>query len=144
MEPGEHYYGMGFHPNPFGILFGLGFMLLFWGLLFGIPAWFIVRRFGRNRWRAMAAPRYPTAQTVSAPPAPSAMEILRRRYVQGEIDHATFEEMMHNLAASLAREQQIPWPNASASARPAHETRETQDPREASQPEIPTAPEDIN
>src|SRR2546421_8657467 len=72
MEPGEHYYGMGFHPNPLGILFGLGFMLLFWGLLFGIPAWFIVRRFGRNRWRAMAAPRYPTAQTTSAaPPAPS-------------------------------------------------------------------------
>jgi uncharacterized membrane protein len=143
MEPGEHYYGMGFHPHPLGILFGLGFMLLFWGLLFGVPAWFIVRRFGRNRWGAMTAPRYPMAQTTSAaPPAPSAMEILRRRYVQGEIDHATFEEMMHNLASSEAREQQVPWPNASASARPA---RDTQDPREASQPEIPaTPPEDIN
>lgn len=143
MRPWEHHYGPGFHPHPLGILFGLGFMLLFWGLLFGIPAWFIVRRFGRNRWHAMTAPRYPMAQTVPTPtpPAPSAMEILRRRYVQGEIDHDTFEQMMHNLAASEAREQQVPWPNASASA---HPPRDTQDPREAAQPEIPATPEDIN
>lgn len=140
MGPWEHHYGPGFYPNPLGILFGLGFMLLFWGLLFGIPAWFIVRRFGRNRWRAMAAPRYPMAQTVSTPPAPSAMEILRRRYVQGEIDHDTFEEMMHHLTASQAREQQVPWPSASAGARPA---RDAQGPSEAAQPEIPATPEDI-
>lgn len=139
MEPGEHHFGMGLHPNPFGILFGLGFMLLFWGLVLGVPAWFILRRFGRNRWRAMAASRYPTAQTTSAAPAPSAMEILRRRYVQGEIDHAAFEEMMHHLTASQAREQQVPWPNTGV--RPA---RDTQDPREAAQPEIPATPDDIN
>lgn len=145
MGPWEHHYGVGFHPHPLGILFGLGFMLLFWGLLLGIPAWFIVRRFGRNRWGAMAATRYPMAQTVSssAPPAPSAEEILRRRYVQGEIDHATFEEMMHHLTAAKAREQQVPWPSASASTG-APPSRDTQDQGEASQPEIPAAPEDIN
>lgn len=141
MNPGEHHFAAGFHPHPLGILFGLGFMLLFWGLLLGVPAWFIVRRFGRNRWHAMTAARYPMAQTASAPPAPSAMEILRRRYVQGEIDHATFEEMMHHLTASQAHERQVPWPSPSASARP---SRDMQDPREASQPEIPAAPEDIN
>ncbi len=135
MYPGEHHFAAGFHPNPLGILFGLGFMLLFWGLLLGIPAFFIVRRFGRNRWRAMTAPRYPMAQTASAPPAPSAMEILRRRYVQGEIDHATFEEMMHHLTASQAREQQVPWPFARPS-------RDMQDPREGSQPEVPITPGD--
>ena len=143
MGPWPHHYGVGFHPHPLGILFGLGFMLLFWGLLLGIPAWFIVRRFGRNRWRAMAASRYPTAQTVSsAAPAPSAEEILRRRYVQGEIDHATFDEMMHNLTVAKAREQQAPWSGMGARAHAS--ARDTQDPGEASQPDIPAAPEDTN
>jgi hypothetical protein len=53
----------------------------------------------QSRQRQNAAP--PLAQASE----PSAVELLRRRYVAGEIDTLTFEEMLGELMASEERER---------------------------------------
>jgi hypothetical protein len=67
-----------------------GLATLFWLALLGAVAWMV--------WRALresSAPRLPRAQ-----PEPTALEQLRLRYVRGEIDALTFEEMTERLMAS--------------------------------------------
>lgn len=67
-----------------------GLAALFWLALAAAIAWML--------WRALhesSAPRLPVVQ-----PEPSALEQLRLRYVRGEIDALTFEQMTEHLMAS--------------------------------------------
>ena len=64
--------------------------MLLWLALLGLIVWAAVRYFQR----AQAAP------TTLPSPAPSALELLRQRYVRGEIDLETFETMSRHVIAS--------------------------------------------
>jgi putative membrane protein len=64
---------------------------LIWFGLIAVAVWAFAR------W--VSRPSQPIAS--SAPPAPSATEILRQRFARGEIDSETFERMRRELEASL-------------------------------------------
>ncbi len=79
MGPGQ------FGPDPDGMMFAhivaSGLFSLLWLVVLGAAIW------GATR---LLADRQPTAAIAE----PSALELLRRRYVQGEIDVTTFEEVL--------------------------------------------------
>ncbi|HEX9058125.1 MAG TPA: hypothetical protein VF818_11405 [Ktedonobacterales bacterium] len=81
----------GFDAPWWGLAHLLGGVLgmLFWLALAGLIVWAIVR----------LARRQPPQAT---PTTTSAAEVLRQRYARGEIDGATFSEMMERLSASEA------------------------------------------
>ncbi len=80
------------HFGPGGPIIGL-LMLMLWLVPLAVMLWAAMR---------------PTAQAVerpATPPQPTAMELLRQRYVLGEIDAMTFEEMLEHVMASELWEQ---------------------------------------
>ena len=81
--------------SPFDHLLVAGFSALFWLLLLGGITWAVLQYLRHAQ----------AAQTPSITDEPSAMELLRRRYVMGQLDADTFEEMVTHLLASEQREQ---------------------------------------
>lgn len=75
------------------LLYGLS--ILPWIIVPGLLIWAAVK------WMTLQQPR-PEPAVESA--APSAAEMLRRRYVLGEIDAVTFEAMLERVLYSEARE----------------------------------------
>ncbi len=73
-----------------------------WGmaglLLLGIVLWLILRRNGHPLADTLAAP-FGVRWTQREAPRPTATELLRERYARGEIDLATFEEMLARIEA---------------------------------------------
>ncbi len=65
---------------------------LFWLMIIGALIWLAVQ--------LVRGPRGTPLRQVAAQPPISAMEVLRLRYVRGEIDAATFEEMRQRILAS--------------------------------------------
>lgn len=72
-----------------------GLSNLVWLAVLGLIVWAAVRYFQRA---------YPQA-SILPPPAPSALELLRQRYVLGEIDLETFETMTRHVIASEEHER---------------------------------------
>jgi putative membrane protein len=70
---------------------------IIWLALIAIGVWAFAR------W----ASRQTQQMTSSAPPTPSATEILRQRFARGEIDNDTFERMRQQLEAPPS-EQRTP------------------------------------
>ena len=68
-------------------LAAMGFSTLFWLALLGVLVWAASRYLGRRQSEPVPV--------VDA--EPSAVELLRRRYVMGEIDVETFDAMLHHL-----------------------------------------------
>jgi putative membrane protein len=86
------YYGAGAWPfmwpfmllMPFAMLLGLALLVIFvWALI---------------RWLDRRASLASTRGPVGGPAGPSAIEMLRERYARGEIDAATFDQMLSRLA----------------------------------------------
>ena len=113
----EHMHGV----LPFVFLFGLSRLL--WIALIGLLIWSLIRwaRMRRMRWGQPMTPYMPhapyTGQPFGTPTTdgprpnapvqqPTALEILNRRYANGEIDVATFENMRERILASQRPEQQ--------------------------------------
>jgi hypothetical protein len=88
-----HHFDPGFGPwapSPVAQLLYFGLSNLFWIGLVGILLWGAIRSLHYQD----------RASLPSQAEEPSAMELLRRRYVLGEIDVATFEEMLQELLES--------------------------------------------
>lgn len=68
-------------------LAAMGFSTFFWLALLGVLIWAATRYLGRRQSEPVPV--------VDA--EPSAVELLRRRYVMGEIDVETFDAMLHHL-----------------------------------------------
>jgi uncharacterized membrane protein len=68
-------------------LAAMGFSTFFWLALLGVLVWAASRYLGRRQSEPVPV--------VDA--EPSAVELLRRRYVMGEIDVETFDAMLHHL-----------------------------------------------
>jgi hypothetical protein len=81
----------------FAHLLAHGILGLLWLAILGIAVWGAMRLL--TSWQPTSAPLLPP------PPEPSALEMLRRRYVAGEIDVATFEEMLEYLFATETPER---------------------------------------
>jgi hypothetical protein len=92
-----------------------GLSLLPWLAVLGLLAWAALRSWSQQRSAPQTEPALGVAGT-------SAAELLRLRYVLGEIDAVTFEEMLEHILASEAREDPVRRPTA---ARLAGLTRET-------------------
>ena len=97
MPPDHDWYGpyAGPHWSPFGQFMAASFAALFWLLVLGVITWAVVRYLQRAQG----------VQTPMLSDEPSAMELLRRRYVLGQLDVDTFEEMVTHLLASEERER---------------------------------------
>ena len=99
--PYHHFYP-GPYPGPYpgagiaGPTLALAAMTLFWlaALTWLLWPWI------RSRLRGGAQPAEPAAD-----PEPSAVEILRQRYVLGQIDAFTFEDMLDHILVSQVRER---------------------------------------
>lgn len=103
MGPGR--FGDGFYGNPGWHTLTWGLSTVLWLALLGLIVWAAVRYFQRPQIPARTLP----------PPAPSVLELLRQRYVLGEIDLETFETMLRYLLASEESErtgqpQEAAWP----------------------------------
>jgi putative membrane protein len=72
--------------------FGLIFMILFWVLIIVGAVWLVSRLFPQTT-RVSSPPAGSDRSEVPASPA----EILKRRYAQGEISTAEFQEMREQL-----------------------------------------------
>lgn len=83
--------------SPFAQFVALGLSTLFWLLILGAIIWAVLRLLRR------AQPMQAPSPSLSAEPSP--LEILRRRYALGQIDHETFEQMTARLLSSEEREQ---------------------------------------
>jgi hypothetical protein len=70
--------------SPLAQLIYLGLANLFWIGLLGTMVWAVLRSFHPLNQRSLSAPDE----------EPSALELLRRRYILGQIDVETFEEML--------------------------------------------------
>jgi hypothetical protein len=81
--------------SPVAQLIFLGLSNLFWVGLIGLVVWTAIQSF-------RSGDRTPLPSPV---PEPSPLELLRRRYVMGEIDVVTFEEMLQQLLESEERER---------------------------------------
>lgn len=58
-------------------------------------------------WAAIRAARPQPVIAAAEEPQISAMEMLRRRYVLGDIDETTFEQMLEHLLDSESREERM-------------------------------------
>ena len=76
------------YPYTWPMMMGMFFWGLFWLVLFGVAAWAFVHWFAGSATNTIRGRE------------PSALEILRQRYARGEIDTATFEQMMVHLEGS--------------------------------------------
>jgi putative membrane protein len=88
-----------------GYDFGWGWLLMSLGMVLWI-ALLVVLVWAVIRWlttKTMVSPRQDSATPVGGP---SALEMLRQRYVRGEIDTATFEQMRAQLEAPGVRDEQ--------------------------------------
>lgn len=90
------YYGPGW-----GGMLWMGLGGLFWLILLGLAIWLLVRWITRQQ--TMASP--PSPGMASNPP--SAMEILRQRYVRGEVDEATFIRMRNHLEETKVQDDRL-------------------------------------
>lgn len=81
--------------SPFDQFVVTGLSALFWILLLCGITWAVLQYLRRAQ----------AAQMPSLTDEPSAMELLRRRYVMGQLDVDTFEEMVTHLLASEQRER---------------------------------------
>lgn len=84
--------------------FLMSFVMIFWIALLIVLAWTAIHWFDRR-----------SNGTISRNPimpisGPSSLELLRQRYVWGEIDTAAFEQMREHLEASFAHETKIQTP----------------------------------
>jgi uncharacterized membrane protein len=98
MPPDHDWYGppyAGPHWSPFGQFMAASFAALFWLLVLGVITWAVVRYLQRAQGARMPA----------LSEEPSAMELLRKRYVLGQLDVDAFEEMVTHLLASEQRER---------------------------------------
>jgi hypothetical protein len=87
----HQHYGPGPGPWPPVVqLLYIGFSNLFWIGLFGILLWTAIRSLHYQDRSSLP----------SSAEEPSALELLRRRYVLGEIDVSTFEEMLQQVLES--------------------------------------------
>jgi uncharacterized membrane protein len=89
----EYYHHVGPGPgigSPVAQLLYMGLSDLFWIGLIGILVWAAIRSLHHQD----------RATLPSQAEEPSALELLRRRYVLGEIDVATFEEMLQHVLES--------------------------------------------
>jgi len=88
-----------------GYGFGWGWLMMSFGMVLWI-ALLVVLVWAVIRWleRKTTTPILPSTGTPLV--GPSALEILQQRYVRGEIDTATFEQMRERLEASTVREPQ--------------------------------------
>ncbi len=67
---------------------------LFWTVIWALLIW------GLIRWLGSSNRRMPFSHPDQPPVAPSALEILCRRYARGEIDAITFEQMRERLEST--------------------------------------------
>lgn len=95
----------GYDPGWGGMFLMMVLGNLVWIALLGVLVWVVIRWFERR-------PNAPGSPGAGAPESsPSALEILRQRYVRGEIDLATFEQMRKHLQASGVPDDQPLTPN---------------------------------
>ncbi|MGH2514348.1 MAG: hypothetical protein ACRDHP_01705 [Ktedonobacterales bacterium] len=80
---------------PFDSFVAAGLSTLFWLVVLGGITWAILRYLQRER----------AARMQALSDDPSAMELLRRRYVMGHLDVDAFEEMVTHVLASEMRER---------------------------------------
>jgi hypothetical protein len=94
---GPHYfYGFGGPALPAWAMVAMfALSVLPWLVVPGLLVW------AASRWWAMQQPR---AESLIEPPPISAAELLRQRYVLGEIDATTFEEMLERVLYSETQE----------------------------------------
>ena len=106
-EDHEHLFAPGAHPafHAIGLLLWAALTSAFWIAALGGAFW-ALRRFRRGRLAFAGAPR---RNEALAQGEPSAAELLRRRYVTGEIDTLTFEDMLHHVLNSEQRETNARW-----------------------------------
>ena len=91
----NHFPGPGFvSPDPLWITFiSSGMAVVLWVAMLSLVLW------AAYQWAlAAAGARHP--QPATAPREPSAVELLRRRYVLGDIDAVEFEDMLERIVAS--------------------------------------------
>lgn len=102
----DHFYGHGYgvdgdggfgapHSTGHALVMAL-FMMLPWLILAGLGAWAL--------YRTMATRGGPATEAMAEPESPSAVEILCQRYVRGQIDVMTFEEMLDRILSAEHRE----------------------------------------
>lgn len=80
---------------PFDSFLAAGLSTLFWLVVLGGIAWAVLRYMRLTR----------AARMQALSDEPSAMELLRRRYVMGYLDVDAFEEMVTHVLASEMRER---------------------------------------
>lgn len=94
---GERGFGeFGHHGGPLWLPLALFAANLLWPFVIGLLALATMRVFGQSK-----------PESVEAPQEPTAMEMLRERYVLGDIDAMTFEDMVYHVLRSeqIEREQ---------------------------------------
>lgn len=82
-------------PSPEHAVFAAFFMMLPWLVLAALGAWQLFRLYTSR----------PETWAIGASEAPSAVELLSRRYVRGEIDVMAFEEMLERILGAEQRER---------------------------------------
>lgn len=98
MEPGHFHHDFG-HGYP-GMSLWWPLLIwaanLLWPILLALIALAVIRVFGEPKPERVEPP----------PPEPTAMELLRQRYVLGDIDAGTFEDMVSHVLRSEQRERE--------------------------------------
>ena len=79
----------------FGGWFGMLFMTFFWVAIIVLAIWLVSKLFSGRAGTGIAPSNAPTQLTQP----PTADEILKQRYVRGEITKEQFEEMRRDIAA---------------------------------------------
>ena len=92
----HYYYGGGSALPAWATVMMFALSVLPWLVVPGLLVW------AATRWGAMQRP--PAEPAIEPPPPISAAELLRQRYVLGEIDATTFEEMLGRVLHSEAQE----------------------------------------
>ena len=67
---------------------GMWFVPVFWLVILGLVAWAVISLVNKNRGQN---------QSYNPPQKESALDILKKRYAQGEITKAEFEEIKRDL-----------------------------------------------